>query len=116
MKRPGQQSRSRGSLVRDSAGHQHEPYEHRSGANVASGVIASGVVFRIGVIKGRADRTRVRELDKTAESVLPNWRPDLLGSTRIWDGDAYTEVAYFTSSALRAPSLRVAASMATVGA
>src|SRR5947207_936237 len=49
------------------------------------------------VIKGRADRTRVRELDKTAESVLPNWRPDLLGSTRIWDGDAYTEVAYFTN-------------------
>jgi hypothetical protein len=51
----------------------------------------------IQVIQGRADRTRVQKLDKQAESLLPNWRPDLLGSIRAWDGDAYTEVAYFTN-------------------
>jgi hypothetical protein len=51
------------------------------------------------VMEGRADRNRLREIDARAESMLPNLRPDLLGSLRAWDGDHYTEVAYFTSEA-----------------
>jgi hypothetical protein len=51
------------------------------------------------VMQGRADRERLRELDARAESLLPDLRPDLLGSVRAWSGDQYTEVAYFTSEA-----------------
>lgn len=51
------------------------------------------------VMQGRADRERLRELDSSAESMLPDLRPDLLGSVRAWSGDEYTEAAYFTSEA-----------------
>jgi hypothetical protein len=51
------------------------------------------------VMQGRADRQRLRVLDERVEAVLPELRPDLLGSVRAWDGDHYTEAAYFTSEA-----------------
>src|SRR3954454_19263827 len=51
------------------------------------------------VIQGRADRKKVQVLDQKAEKLLPQVRPDLLGSLRAWDGDLYTELAYFTSEA-----------------
>ena len=51
------------------------------------------------VMQGRADRQRLRALDERVEAVLPHLRPDLLGSVRAWDGDQYTEAAYFTSEA-----------------
>jgi hypothetical protein len=51
------------------------------------------------VMQGRADRERLRALDERVEDVLPDLRPDLLGSVRAWDGDQYTEAAYFTSEA-----------------
>jgi hypothetical protein len=51
------------------------------------------------VMQGRADRQRLRALDERVEAVLPEMRPDLMGSVRAWDGDLYTEAAYFTSEA-----------------
>jgi hypothetical protein len=51
------------------------------------------------VMQGRADRQRLRALDERVEALLPELRPDLLGSIRAWDGDLYTEAAYFTSEA-----------------
>lgn len=51
------------------------------------------------VMQGRADREELRELDSRAEALLPDLRPDLLGSVRAWSGDVYTEAAYFTSEA-----------------
>jgi hypothetical protein len=51
------------------------------------------------VMQGRADRQRLTALDERVEAVLPDLRPDLLGSVRAWDGDQYTEAAYFTSEA-----------------
>jgi hypothetical protein len=51
------------------------------------------------IMQGRADRERLRALDERVEAVLPDLRPDLLGSVRAWDGDQYTEAAYFTSEA-----------------
>ena len=51
------------------------------------------------VMQGRADRQRLRALDERVEAILPDLRPDLLGSVRAWDGDQYTEAAYFTSEA-----------------
>ena len=51
------------------------------------------------VMQGRADRDRLQALDERVEAVLPDLRPDLLGSVRAWDGDQYTEAAYFTSEA-----------------
>jgi hypothetical protein len=51
------------------------------------------------VMQGRADRQRLRALDERVEEILPELRPDLLGSIRAWDGDLYTEAAFFTSEA-----------------
>jgi hypothetical protein len=52
------------------------------------------------VMKGKADRSRVREMDKQFEKHAPNFRPDVLGGLRAWTGpDTYTEVIYFTSEA-----------------
>ena len=51
------------------------------------------------VMQGRADRQRLRALDERVEAVLPDLRPDLLGSVRARGGDQYTEAAYFTSEA-----------------
>jgi hypothetical protein len=60
----------------------------------AGGSDAAGFVQ---VMQGRADRVRLRELDAAFEDRLAELRPDLLGSLRAWDGDGYTEAAYFTS-------------------
>lgn len=60
----------------------------------------SDVAGFVQVMQGRADRDRLRQLDEQAESLLPSFRPDLLGSLRAWHGsDQYTEAAYFTSEA-----------------
>jgi hypothetical protein len=47
------------------------------------------------------DRDRMRALDRAFDGeVAASFRPDLLGSVRVWAGsDGYVEVAYFTSEA-----------------
>lgn len=47
------------------------------------------------------DRDRVRALDRAFDGeVASSFRPDLLGSLRVWTGaDSYIEAAYFTSEA-----------------
>jgi hypothetical protein len=46
------------------------------------------------------DRDKVREMDRQFEAVAAQWRPDLVGSTRVWTGpDRAIDVAYFTSEA-----------------
>jgi hypothetical protein len=46
------------------------------------------------------DRDKVHEMDRQFEKVAAQWRPDLIGSTRVWTGpDRCIEVAYFTSEA-----------------
>jgi hypothetical protein len=46
------------------------------------------------------DRDKVRDMDRQFEEVAAQWRPDLIGSTRIWTGpDRCIDVAYFTSEA-----------------
>lgn len=49
------------------------------------------------VMQGRADRERIRALDRRMESRLLEVRPDLVGSVRAWHGDEFTEAAYFVS-------------------
>jgi len=52
------------------------------------------------VMKGTADRSRMHEMDERFAAVAADWRPDLLGGTRVWTGaDTYVEVGYFTSEA-----------------
>jgi hypothetical protein len=51
------------------------------------------------VMQGHGDRDRLRELDSRFEPLLTETRPDLLGTVRAWDGDVYTEAAYFASEA-----------------
>jgi hypothetical protein len=46
------------------------------------------------------DREQVQEMDRQFEAVAAQWRPDLIGSTRVWTGpDRAIDVAYFTSEA-----------------
>jgi hypothetical protein len=46
------------------------------------------------------DRDKVHEMDRQFEEVAAQWRPDLIGSTRVWTGpDRCIDVAYFTSEA-----------------
>jgi hypothetical protein len=46
------------------------------------------------------DRDQARDMDKQFEAVASSWRPDLIGSTRVWTGpDRAVEAAYFTSEA-----------------
>jgi hypothetical protein len=46
------------------------------------------------------DRDKVRDMDRQFEEVAAQWRPDLIGSTRVWTGpDRCIDVAYFTSEA-----------------
>ena len=46
------------------------------------------------------DRDKVHEMDRQFEEVAAQWRPDLIGSTRVWTGpDRCIEVAYFISEA-----------------
>jgi hypothetical protein len=52
------------------------------------------------IMKGRADRGRIRAMDEKLENVAAQYRPDLLGGLRVWTGpDTYIEAAYFTSEA-----------------
>jgi len=52
------------------------------------------------VMKGTADRSKLREMDEQFEKVAGDFRPDLIGGTRIWTAaDTYVDVAYFTSEA-----------------
>ena len=62
---------------------------YRDGGNDKAGFVQ--------VIQGRGDRKKIQDLDQRVEKALPQARPDLLGSLRAWDGDFYTEVAYFSS-------------------
>jgi hypothetical protein len=44
------------------------------------------------------DRDKLHEMDRQFEEVAAQWRPDLIGSTRVWTGaDRCIDVAYFTS-------------------
>jgi hypothetical protein len=53
------------------------------------------------VMKDRGvDRDQMRALDQGFENVATSFRPDLLGSVRVWTGpDSYVEAAYFTNEA-----------------
>jgi hypothetical protein len=52
------------------------------------------------IMKGRANRDEIREMDEALSGVAASYRPDLLGGTRAWLGpEEYLEVAYFTSEA-----------------
>jgi hypothetical protein len=51
------------------------------------------------VMQGHADRQRLLDLDRRMEGSMAELRPDLIGSIRAWDGDQYTEAAYFVSEA-----------------
>ena len=43
------------------------------------------------------DRDKVHEMDRQFEKVAAQWRPDLIGGTRVWTGpDRCIDVAYFT--------------------
>jgi hypothetical protein len=52
------------------------------------------------IMKGRADRDRVRAMDAKFEQHAADFRPDVLGGLRVWVGpDEYVEAVYFTSEA-----------------
>lgn len=52
------------------------------------------------VMRGRtSDRSRLSELSNELTETLLAHRPDFLGGVTVWDGDDYTEVAYFTDEA-----------------
>lgn len=66
-------------------------------ATLAGGSDDAGFVQ---VMQGRvADKARLRELEQRFMPKLAERRPDVIGSTRGWDGDRFTEVIYFTSEA-----------------
>ena len=64
---------------------------YRSGGSDAAGFVQ--------VMQGHADREQLRDMDAKFEDRLAEMRPDLLGSVRAWDGDEYTEAAYFSTEA-----------------
>lgn len=45
------------------------------------------------------DAARVREMEAEFMPKMAELRPDVIGSVRGWDGNAYTEAIYFTSEA-----------------
>jgi hypothetical protein len=50
------------------------------------------------VISGRArDKALVRRLEQEVHEPFPAERPDFLGGVVAWEGDRFTDVAYFTS-------------------
>lgn len=50
------------------------------------------------VMQGRVkDRQRLAEMEAHAEEWMKESRPDVLGSTRAWQGDDFTDFIYFTS-------------------
>ena len=60
---------------------------------------ASGAGF-VQVMKGSADRDRVRAMDELFERYRVEFRPDVLGLLRAWTGGTdYVEVVYFTDAA-----------------
>jgi hypothetical protein len=71
------------------------------------------------IMRGRANRDQLHEMDKSFVEHAPSFRPDLMGVLRVWTGpDAYTEAAYFTSEAearegeKKEPPAAIAAEMA----
>ncbi len=52
------------------------------------------------IMKGKADRDRLRAMDQKLAEHASGFRPDLLGGIRVWTGpETYVEAAYFTSEA-----------------
>ncbi len=52
------------------------------------------------IMQGRVkDKERLRELEAEWMPKMTEQRPDVIGSTRAWDGDLFTEAIYFTSEA-----------------
>ena len=52
------------------------------------------------VMQGRvSDAGKVREFEREFMPKMSELRPDVLGSVRGWDGNAFTDVIYFTSEA-----------------
>lgn len=51
------------------------------------------------IMRGRGDRAALQDLRTEIEPVLRRERPDLYGGLSIWDGDRFTDVAYFRSEA-----------------
>lgn len=52
------------------------------------------------IMQGRVtDRARLKELEAEFMPQMAERRPDVIGSIRVWDGDRFTEVIYFTSEA-----------------
>jgi hypothetical protein len=52
------------------------------------------------IMKGSADRGRMRDLDEMFAQHAADFRPDLIGGIRVWTGpESYVEAAYFTSEA-----------------
>lgn len=64
---------------------------------LAGGSDAAGFVQ---VMQGRVrDKARLKEMEKEFMPQMTALRPDVIGSVRAWDGDAFTEAIYFTSEA-----------------
>ena len=52
------------------------------------------------VMQGRVtDKARLKEMEAEFLPQLAELRPDVIGSTRAWDGDRFTDAIYFTSEA-----------------
>jgi hypothetical protein len=53
------------------------------------------------IVKARGvNRAQLREMDASIQRVAGSWRPDFIGSFRVWTGpDSYVEADYFTSEA-----------------
>lgn len=50
------------------------------------------------LMRGRcADRARLRDFEERTIDELQRIRPDLIGSLRVWKGERFWELAYFTS-------------------
>ena len=74
------------------------------------------------IMKGHADREKLREMDGKLAEHAAEFRPDLIGGVRVWVGpDRYVEAAYFTSEAAaregetREPPAELASAMAEFG-
>lgn len=52
------------------------------------------------IMQGKGDRARIREMDEAFEANRSAFRPDVMGSLRVWtEPGAYVEAVYFTSEA-----------------
>lgn len=53
------------------------------------------------VTQGKAlDKERLRAMERAEVPRLREMRPDLIGGITAWDGDVFTQAAYFTSDAM----------------